>query len=179
MSATPAGTSPGDRTYIRAGGGADINPRRLVGILVWICVALLVAFAVYFAVSANQRSSQLSLLHQHGIPVTATVTGCTAVGSGIGMGVEYYQCTGSYALGGQAFNEVIRGSRNQMDNGQRLAAIAVPGHPSLLSTVSAARARKSSTGENTAAVVLGATAVGIVGGQLRALRRRRRRAAAT
>jgi hypothetical protein len=178
MSVTPAGTSPAGGTYIRAGGGVQISPRRIGGALVWACAALLAAMAGYFAVSASHESSQSSLLHRHGVPVTATITGCSAVSSGIGMGIEYYQCTGSYTLGGQTFNEVIHGSRSQLDSGQHVPAVAVPGHPSLLSTPKAAAAGSSSTGQNAAAVALGGLAAGLIGIRLRTRLRARLRAPA-
>lgn len=159
MSATPAGASSDGGTYIRAGGGVEINPRRLANILIWIVVALLVAFSAYYGVAGAQENGHLNTLRHKGVPVSVTVTGCVGISSGVGMGIEYWQCSGSYALGAQTFNEVIRGSRRLLDAGQRIDAIAVPGQPSLLSTVSSVRGQHSSTADYIACAVLGAIGV--------------------
>ena len=181
MSVTPAGASSGgDGTYIRgggtqAGGGAQVAPWLLATILIWLLVVVLAGLAVYFAVAGSSESSRLSTLRQRGVPVTATVTGCVAIGSGIGMGVEYWQCQGSYSLAGQSFTEVINGSRAQLDTGQRVAAIAVPGEPSLLSTVSSARGSGSSGTDDAIAATLGAAALAIGAGWVLLSRRRHSR----
>ena len=180
MSATPAGTSSGDGTYIRGGGtrsgaGAEITPRRLATILIWLLVALLVTFSVYFASSASNQNSRLSALRQRGVPVTATVTGCVGISSGVGMGIEFWQCRGTYSLAGETFNEVINGSRRLFDSGRQVQAIAVPGQPALLSTVSAVRNGRSSSGQYAAAAGLGAGAVALAGGWFVFQRARRRR----
>jgi len=180
MSVTPAGAPSGDATYIRGGGtrtggGAHISPRLLAAILIWLLVAVLAALAVYFAVAGSQESARLSTLRHKGVPVTATVTGCVGISSGVGMGIEYWQCRADYTLVGQTFNEVINGNRALLETGQRVGAIAVPGDPSLLSTVSSAHGSDSSGTDNVIAAVLGAIAVGLGAGWLQIERARRRR----
>jgi hypothetical protein len=174
MSATPAGASPGNGTYIRAGGGVQLNPRRIAGILVWLLVALLAGLAIYFAVTGAQQNSQLNALRQRGVPVQATVTGCRGISSGVGMGIEYWECRGSYTLDGHPFNAVINGSRQLLETGVQVPAIAVPARPDLLSTVASVRGSHGSGTQYGAAVGLGVAAV-LVGGGWLALRARKRR----
>ena len=88
------------------------------------------------------------------------------------MGVEYWQCQGSYSLAGRSFTEVINGSRSLLDAGQQVQAIAVPGQPALLSTVAAVRKSQSSSGQYLAAAALGAAAVVIAAGWILFNRRR-------
>lgn len=179
-SGTPAGASSGDATYIRGGGtrtggGANISPSLLAAILIWLLVAVLAALAVYFAVAGSRESSRLSTLRHRGVPVTATVTGCVGISSGVGMGIEYWQCRADYTLAGQTFDEVINGNRALLETGQRVGTIAVPGEPSLLSTVSSVNGHDSSQTDNTIAVVLGSLAVALAVGWLKRERARRRR----
>src|ERR1700733_7620044 len=111
MSASPVGPSPADNGYIRGGGGVRIQTRRVIGVVVAVCVVVLVVFVVDLTASAAHRNAQLSTLRHQGVPVEVTVTGCLAIGSGVGMGIEYWQCRGAYALGGESYNEVIHGGR--------------------------------------------------------------------
>ena len=180
MSVTPAGSSSGDGAYIRGqgtrtGGGAHVDPRVLAAILVWLLVGVLAALAVYFAVAGSRESSRLNTLRHRGVPVTATVTGCVGISSGVGMGIEYWQCRATYTLAGRTFNEVINGSRAVLDTGQSVGAIAVPGDPSLLSSVSSVHGSGSSGTDNVIAAVLGAVAVALGAGGLQIERVRRRR----
>lgn len=173
MSVSPDGSSAGDGTYIRGGGGAAISPRLLAVVLLGVCVALLVAFAAYYGFAANRQSSDIAALRDRGVPVEATITGCVAVSSGVGMGIEYWQCHGSYTLGGRTFNEPLNGSRGFVETGRVVAAVAVPGDPGLLSTASSVRGRHSSTGSYIVSGVLGALAVVGAGGLIALARRPR------
>jgi hypothetical protein len=173
MSASPAGPLPDENGYIRGGGGVAIQTRRVLGAVAALCVAVLVALIVDLTMAAAHQGAQLSTLRHQGVPVEVTVTGCLAVGSGVGMGIEYWQCRGAYALGGETFNEVIRGSRNLLDAGQQLSALAVPGRPALVSTVSAVAQRHSAWTRYVAPALLGVAAVLVVLGWVLLSRRRR------
>lgn len=175
MSATPAGASPGDGTYIRAGGGVQLNPRRLAGVLVWLLVATLAGLAVYFAVAGARQNSQLKALRDKGVAVQATVTGCHSISSGVGMGIEYWQCTGSYSLGGRSFAGVINGSRKLLEMGTQVQAVAVAGRPDLLSTVSSVGRARGAGAQYGAAIGLGVAALVVGGGSLALVSRSRRR----
>jgi hypothetical protein len=178
VSVSPDGSSAGDGTYIRGGGGVAISPRVLAVVLAGICIALLVAFAAYYGFAANRQSSNIAALRNRGVPVEATITGCVAVSSGVGMGIEYWQCRGSYTLEGRTFNEQLNGSRSFVETGRVVAAVAVPGDPGLLSTASSVRGRHNSTGSYIVSGVLGALAVVGAGGLLALRKSGRRRASA-
>lgn len=168
MSATGAGGSP----FIRAGGGVQMNPRRLAGVLIWLTVAALVGVSAYLAATAVQQDSRLATLRRHGVPVVATVTGCRGISSGVGMGIEYWQCRGSFVLSGHTYEEYIGGSRALLDQGTRVDAVAVPGRPQLLSTAAWVRKGRSSTAEYAVAASLGAAGVLLAAGRVAVVRLR-------
>ena len=153
-----------------------VNTRKVVGVLVWLLVAGLLGLAVYFAVSGSSGDSRLTLLRDRGVAVQATVTGCTAVSSGIGMGIEYWDCRALYDLGGRRFSAPLGGNRGLLDAGSTVAAVAVPGHPGLLWTAAGVRRGQSSTASYSAAVALGAAGVLVGAARGFAVRRRRGRA---
>ena len=153
-----------------------VNTRKVVGVLVWLLVATLLGLAVYFALSGSSRDSRLTLLRDRGVAVQATVTGCTAVSSGIGMGIEYWDCRASYALGGHRFSAQLGGNRRLLDAGTAVAAVAVPGHPGLLWTAAGVRSGQSSTASYAAAVALGGAGVLVGAARAFVVRRRRRQA---
>ena len=114
MSATPAGSTPGQAGYIRGGGGVDVNTGRLLRFLVVLCVLVLIALTVATAVSAANQNSRAAKLQSQGVPVDVTVTGCVGIDSGIAQAIQYYQCRGAYSVDGQRYNEVIGGVRSAL-----------------------------------------------------------------
>ena len=174
---SPSAPSPtGDSAYIRGGGGVDVDPHRAVLLIAALCVLALLGTAVAATVSAANQNARIDRLKRSGQPVNVTVTGCLAVGSGVGMGVEYWQCKGDYTLNGQQYNEVIGGSRALLDQGQVVEAVAVPGEPAAVSMAAAvARQRSTWTHYVTAIVLVAAAAVLIFG--VAVWSRSRRRAA--
>jgi hypothetical protein len=172
MSVTGASGPPDTTAYIRGGGGVLMNPRRLAGILVWICAVALVGIAAYLAVSAAQQGSRLTLLRDRGVPVDIAVTGCRGISSGVGMGIEYWQCSGSFTLEGRTYNEIINGSRKLVDPGRHVAGVVVPGRPDLLTDASAVRGAHSSGAEYTVAGALAAGGVLVGGARVRTILRR-------
>jgi hypothetical protein len=101
-------------------------------IVIGVLLALL-AIAVALTISAAHENSRADTVRHRGVPVHVTVTGCQGVSSGIGMGIEYFECRGTYRLDGRSYNEVIGGNRVQLQTGQMVPAMAVPGQPRLLS----------------------------------------------
>jgi hypothetical protein len=160
----PAATTPESGSYIRGGGGVEIDPRRIVRPLAAICILALAGLSIGLAVDAGNQNGRAATLRKHGVPVTVSVTGCLAVSSGIGMGVEYWQCRGDFSLGGHRYNEVIGGSRALLEPGRQVAALAVPGQPASLSTVASVAEKHSSFTPYVTPVVLGAVAVVWAGG---------------
>lgn len=144
-------------SYIRGAAPNRIEPRRLGWGLALATVAALGLSAVLLAIMTASGHSSSAALRQRGVPVRATVTRCTGITSGIGMGAEYYQCRGSYTLTGRTFDEVIRGSRADLGVGAAVAALAVPGDPVSLSLPVVATS--ASTADYAASIVLGGLAV--------------------
>lgn len=157
------GPSPTDGAYIRGGGGANVGHRRVGGIVLAVCAVVLAVTAIVLTISTSHQNANADLLRRHGVPVEATVTGCVGISSGVGMGIVYWQCRGSYALGGGTFTAVLAGNRSLLDAGQKIQAVAVPGHPSLLSTSAAVSDGESGRSSYAAPVALAAVAAAIVG----------------
>ena len=146
-----------EESYIRGAPAATVDSRRVGRVLAYLVVLALAGSAVVMAVLAMSSDSSASRLKRHGVSVEAAVTSCVGISSGIGMGVEYYDCSGRYSLNGQSYVEVIHGSRTDLPIGTVVPALAVPGDPASLSLPGAVRS--SSHGSWVAAIVLGAAAV--------------------
>ena len=160
-----------EESYIRGAPAATVDPRRVGRVLAYIVVLALAGTAIVLGVISASNDSAASRLKEHGVPVQATVTTCIGISSGIGMGVEFYNCSGRYTLNGQSFVEVIHGSRANLNPGTVVAALAVPGDPGSLALPGSAHS--SSTGSWVATMVVGAAAV--VGGVFVAVVTRRRK----
>ena len=174
----PAPAPPDSGSYIRGGGGVDVDPRRILRPLAVLCLVALAGLSIGLALSAGNENGKEAALRKHGVPVQVTVTGCLAVSSGIGMGIEYWQCRGNYTLGGHQFNELIGGSRALLIAGRQEAAVAVPGQPALLSTFAAVAKGRSNFTPYVTPIVLGVVTLLWGGGWALLLRRKRTRAAA-
>jgi hypothetical protein len=164
-------------TYIRGAGTDGIDSRRLGWILAVGAVAVLAVSTVLLLISAHSSDSAASRLRRDGVPVQATVTECTGISSGIGMGIEFYTCRGSYALGGAKFDERILGSRALLRTGTTIAARVVPRDPATLTLAGAVRSSSGGAAGYTAPIAVGAVTLASGGGLL-VLRRRRRAGAA-
>ena len=158
----PPETDQDTSGFIRAGGGVALNGRRIAFVLGALGLAVLISVTAVVAASAASANSQIDRLRSQGVPVEMTVTGCLDISSGIGMGIEYWQCRGTYSLGGRSYEEVIGGQRQLLDAGQRIAVVALPGHPALVSVPQALRRRHSYTlVEVLAAVTVAWTLAGV------------------
>jgi hypothetical protein len=142
-SSSPATPSADDATQVRGVSTVGADPRFVVRVIACAGLLVLLGVAAATTVSAANHNSKLDTLRQHGVPVQATVTGCEGIGSGIGMGIEYYDCRATYALEGQTHNEIIGGSRTLLQVGEVVSAVAVPGHPTLLSTATSVTKKSS------------------------------------
>jgi hypothetical protein len=161
MGAAQPDTTPEDVEHLRAVRVARVDPGQVIRAIVVVVIVALAASAAALAISAGRDNARATRLQQHGVPVVATVSGCSGTSSGIGMAIEYWECRGTYSLGGQQYNEVIRGSRVHLNPGQTVRAVAVPGAPALLSTAAAAAQQHSPWSSYVTAIVLGAVAVGL------------------
>ncbi len=158
--------------YIRGGAGGTIDLRRVLQAVLAVSIAGLLAAAVVTTVSASSQNSRNDQLRHHGVPVTVTVTGCTGYGSGIAQAVNYYQCTGTYALDGRSYTEVIGGLRAQVPAGERLAAVVVRGDPASITTASSVAKPGSRFAPYITPIALGAVVVLLVVGLVSSFRRR-------
>jgi hypothetical protein len=161
MTPPSTGSTPGDAPYIRAGGGIEIEPRRLVRVAIGFCVLVLVGIVIDMTVSAANQNSRQTKLRQQGVPVVVTVTGCLASGSGSGQTVEGYTCRGTYTVGSHRYNEVIGGTTIVHPVGQQLRAVAVPGEPTLVSTADGVAGTRSAWTPYITPTILGAVAIAL------------------
>lgn len=159
-------------SYIRGAGASPVDSRRVGLVAAWAGVALLALCTVFLAVHAASQHSTSDRLRSRGTAVQVTVTGCSGITSGIGFGVEYYDCQGSYLDGGVTRQALIHGSRVERQVGDVVQAVVVPGDPGTL-TLASALARSSPTSW-AAPLALGAATV-VAAGCLAALASRRSR----
>jgi hypothetical protein len=148
----------------------DIRLVRRVGIV--LCLALLAALSIALFTAGARRNNQIDTIHRHGVPVVMTVTGCTGLLGGSGSNPVGEVCRGSYTLGGHRYNEVIPGTTDRTP-GSRLAAIAVPGDPSLVTTAHDAATEQASGRVFVLPGVLGGLFVALAAGWLLVRRRAR------
>jgi hypothetical protein len=174
MSAAPAGTASQDPGHLRGIRVVEVDRARVVRFILVAVLVILVASTIVLAVSAATHNARLDRLRHQGVPVQVTVTGCSGVSSGIGMAIEYWECRGTYSLAGHSYNQMIGGSRALLQPGQQLPAVAVPGHPALLSTVAAAN-KSSAWSAYLTPIVLGALALALAAALVVGSKRRRSR----
>jgi hypothetical protein len=138
-----------------------MDTRRVVRVVIALCVLALVGWAIALALVTADQNSRQTKLQQHGIPVEVTVTGSVGQASGSGSTVDGYTTRGTYRLDGHLFNEVIEGTSAVHPVGQKLAAVAVRGDPALVSTAEGVPKRRSSWTAYTTPIVLGALAIAL------------------
>jgi hypothetical protein len=149
-------------SHLRGVRVAEVDSRGVLRVVVAVVLLALVASTVALTVSGARQNARLHRLHHQGVPVVVTATGCVGISSGIGMGIEYWECRGTYTLGGHSYNQVIRGSRAHLENGQKVQAVAVPGEPGLLSTADAAAKKYSPWSAYVTPIILGAVTVALI-----------------
>src|ERR1700722_7778338 len=87
----PAGSEPGvasespDRpvTTLR-GAGVDVDPRRALQLVIAVCLVALTVVAVVLLLAGMKKNPQAVSLHNHGVPVPVTVSGCLGLLGGSG-----------------------------------------------------------------------------------------------
>jgi hypothetical protein len=151
-----------EASHLRGVRVAEVDSRWVFRIVIAVVLLVLLASTVALTVSGAHQNARLHRLHHEGVRVVVTATGCVGISSGVGMGIEYWECRGSYTLGGHSYNQVIGGSRAHLENGQKLVAVAVPGEPGLLSTVDAAAKKYSPWSAYVTPIILGAATVALL-----------------
>ena len=114
------------------GAGVQIDGRRVARVLLAIVIATLAVLVVVFTVVGIHKNDQIDELHNRGVPVTFTVSGCLGLLGGSGSNAAGYSCKGAYVLHGHRYAEPLPGSVFHKP-GTQVAAVAVPGDPALVS----------------------------------------------
>ena len=134
------GAEPVDRVAaLRGAGVGGVDARRVGRILVGLVLATLAVLVVVFTVVGVHHNQQDDRLHDDGVPVTFTVSGCLGLLGGSGSNAAGYSCRGSYPrrpplrlrLPGNDFHRP----------GSTVYALAVPGDPALVHRSPSSRPR--------------------------------------
>jgi hypothetical protein len=158
------------------GAGVQVDGRRVAQVAIGIVLATLAVLAIVFAVVGVHTNQQNDRLHQDGVPVSFTVTGCLGLLGGSGSNAAGYACRGTYALHGHRYREPLPGTSFHRP-GSTVAAIAVPGDPALVSPASIVATEHSSAGVFVLPAILAVVLLLLVA--LLVMLRRRRQAAAS
>jgi hypothetical protein len=137
VTARDVDVSQSEDSYVR-GGGAGSNGPRMIQLFLGACFLTLAALVITLVVQAAGENARADGLHRHGVPVTATVTGCLGVASGTGITVAAFDCKATFVQAGRTHTEVLRGSTALLQTGATISAVVAPGDPGSLSTVAAA-----------------------------------------
>jgi hypothetical protein len=115
------------------GATVDVDTRRLGRVVVGMVLVTLATIAGILFAAGAQKNSQIDELHQHGVPVGVTVTGCTGQLGGSGSNAAGYACRGTYTYAGRHYEQAIPGYALRAP-GTVVHAVIVPSDPALLST---------------------------------------------
>jgi MYXO-CTERM domain-containing protein len=154
------------------GAGVSVDGRRVAQVLIGVVLATLAVLTVVFAIVGIHTNQQDDRLHDDGVPVTFTVTGCLGLLGGSGSNAAGYSCRGTYALGQRHYSEQLPGDSFYRP-GSTVHAIAVPGDPALVSPAAIVATEHSSA----SVFILPAILLGVLvllAAVLLLLRRRRR-----
>ena len=136
---------PADRVAALRGAGVNVDTRRLAQVVVGLVLATLAVLVIVLTVAGVHQNQQADRLHNDGVPVTFTMSGCTGLVGGSGSNPVGYVCHGRYTLDGQTYSEQLPGN-DYHRTGSTVAAIAVPGDPALVSPAAMVATEHSSSG---------------------------------
>jgi hypothetical protein len=123
----------------------QFDRRRAGQVVVGLVGATLLVLVVVLTVAGAHSNDQIDTLHDRGVPVTVTVTGCLGLLGGSGSNAAGYSCHGSYTLDSRRYIEPLPGTSFHRP-GATIPAVAVPGDPALLSPDSIIDKQHSSAG---------------------------------
>jgi hypothetical protein len=167
----PAGVEPADRVGQLRGAGVSVDGRRVGQVVIGIVLVTLLVLTIVFTLVGVHTNQQDDRLHDNGVPVTFTVTGCLGLLGGSGSNAAGYSCRGSYTLHGRTYSEPLPGDSFHRP-GSTVAAVAVPGDPALVSPTSIVVTEHSSASVFVLPIILFAALLVLVA-VLLALHRRR------
>lgn len=154
----------------------DVDPRSAARLVVGACLVGLTVVAVVLLVSGIQKNAHAASLHDQGVPVSVTVSGCVGLLGGSGSNAAGYACKGTYTYDGHRYQQAIPGD-TLLHAGTVIRGVIVPSDPRLLSTPAALAAQQSSWRVYIAPAILFGIVVVASGAVL--LARRHRRVVAT
>jgi hypothetical protein len=125
------------------GAQVAVDPRRARRLVVGLSLVALAVVAVVLLVAGVNKNDQASSLHDHGIPVSVTVTGCTGLLGGSGSNAAGYACKGTYTFEGRHYARSIPGT-GLWHPGAVIDGVISSGDPGLLSTPSAVAGQTAS-----------------------------------
>jgi hypothetical protein len=166
---------PADRVGQLRGAGVSVDGRRVGQVALGIVLVTLLVLTIVFTVVGIHTNQQNDRLHNDGVPVTFTVTGCLGLLGGSGSNAAGYSCHGTYTLDGKSYAEQLPGDSFHRP-GSAVPAIAVPGDPALVSPASIVATKNSSAGVFVLPIILFVVLLAL-GALLLMLRRRRQRSA--
>jgi hypothetical protein len=166
---------PSDRVGQLRGAGVSVDGRRVGQVALGIVLATLAVLAIVFTIVGIHTNQQDDRLHDDGVPVTFTVTGCMGLLGGSGSNAAGYACRGTYTLEGHSYSEELPGDSFHRP-GSTVAAVAVRGDPALVSPASIVATEHSSASVFVVPAILGIVFLLLVA-LLLVLRRRRQAAA--
>ena len=122
-----------EHSYVRGAGAEGVDGHKVLTIVAAAVLVVMLAVTAYLFSSTASANKSAEDLAQSGMAVTATVTGCQGISDGVGMGVEYYNCSAQVTAGGRTYEGVLHGSRVLRPVGSQVQAMMVPGDVSTLS----------------------------------------------
>lgn len=140
---TDDGGRPGDPVTTLRGAGVSVDVRRVTHVVIATCLVALAVTAIALFVAGVQKNDEVNRLHQQGVIVEATVSGCIGLMGGSGSNLAGYDCRASFSLGGHHYDEPFVGDTNPV-RGARFQAVTVPGDPALLATVATVAGEQAS-----------------------------------
>jgi hypothetical protein len=143
------------------GATVSFNPRRLVHVALGLVLGTLAVATIVLTMAGIHSNDQVNRLQTQGQRVTVTVTGCLGLLGGSGSNEAGYSCNGTYELAGHVYREPLPGSTFYRP-GTKLASIAVPGDPALVSPVAVVSSQQASNGVFIVPIVLGVILLALI-----------------
>ena len=124
----PADVEPADRVGQLRGAGVSVDGRRVGQVAIGSVLVTLLVLTVVFTLVGIHTNQQDDRLHNDGVPVTFTVSGCLGLLGGSGSNAAGYSCHGTYTLDGRTYSSSSRATRST-DPGPRWPPSLSPAIP--------------------------------------------------
>jgi hypothetical protein len=131
-------------TYVRGAGGAPVSGRLLLTVIVAMCLLILFATGLAFAVERARDDARITKLKHHGVAVEATVTRCLGILSGTGVTEVGFTCHVRYVVAGQVHTATLHGTTALYRDGATVPAVTLRQQPSPVYTAAYVRSADTS-----------------------------------